>query len=99
MKAYKVVMAHTTYSYGKTNKTENAKYFFNKKEAEKFYKTGERAFEVTAIYRTYADGSISRSQTGAIWYEKEVKEARKNERVVKETIIENDYKMEEIEIN
>ena len=96
-KAYKVVTGIK--GNANYNGSEVAKYFFDKKEAEKFYKEGERTFEITAIYTTHADGTITRGIIGATFYEEEVKNARENERVVKETVVENDYRMVEIEIN
>ena len=98
-KAYRVVTGHEEDFYGHSTTIEIAKYFFDKKEAEKFYKKGERTYEITAIYTTYKDGTVVKTTTGAAFYEREVKNARENEKVVKETVINNIYRMEEIEIN
>lgn len=99
VKAYKVVVGYERDDYGYTTNIEVTKYFFNKAEAEAEYKKGEYTYEETAIYTTYKDGTVMRSTTGAQWYEERKKDARKNEKVVKETKIGNHYRMEEIEIN
>jgi hypothetical protein len=98
-KAYKVVTGHKKDYYGYPTEVEIAKYFFNKEDAETEYKKGEYTFEQTVIYTTYKDGTVGRAITGAIWYEEEKKDAKPNEKVVKETVIDNHYRMEEIEIN
>ena len=98
-KAYKVVTGYEKDFYGYTTNNEIAKYFFNKADAEAEYKKGEYAYEQTVIYTTYKDGTVGRATTGAKWYEERKRDAKTNERVVKETTIENEYRMEEIEIN
>jgi len=99
MKAYKVVTGYEKDFYGYTTNTEIAKYFFNKEDAEAEYKKGEYTNEETVIYTTYKDGTVGRATTGAQWYEEYKKNAKEYEKVVKETTIENIYRMEEIEIN
>ena len=98
-KAYKVVTGYAKDIYGYTTNTEIAKFFFNKEDAEKLYKEGEYTREETAIYTTFKDGTISKATTGANFYERRKKEAKENERVELEKVVENKYKMEEIEIN
>ena len=98
-KAYKVVTGHEVNFYGYTTDVETAKYFFNKADAEAEYKKGEYTIEQTVIYTTYKNGTVGKAVTGGIWYEDRKKNAKANERVEKETVIENAYRMEEIEIN
>lgn len=97
-KAYKVVTGYETDFYGYSTDIEIAKYFFNKADAEAEYKKGEYPYEQTVIYETLEDGRVMKSTTGIQFYERELRDARENERVVKETEILNAYRMEEIEI-
>ena len=99
MKAYKVRTGWEKDFYGNTTNTEIAKYFFNKEEAETYYRTGEYTTEETVIYTTKENGEVVKAITGAQWFEDRKRNAKENERVAKETVIRNAYTIEEIEIN
>lgn len=98
MTIYRVVTGHKTDFYGYNTNEEIAQYFFNKEDAEALYNEGRYTVKATQITTTFANGYVSKSTTGAQFYEVRKANAKPNE--VVELIEEeyNRYRMEEVEV-
>ena len=98
MTIYRVVTGCKVDFYGNSTHEEIAQYFFNKEDAEALYNEGKYTVKSTQITTTFANGHISKSRTGAQFYEITKANAKPNEKV---ELIEqeyNHYRMEEVEV-
>jgi hypothetical protein len=98
MKIYRVVTGTGTDFYGYSDCTEQARYFFNKSDAEALFAEGRRTHKVTRITTTFRDGSTSVSTMGAGFYESRLAKAAPYERVELVDEETNLYRFEEIEV-
>ena len=98
MKIYRVVTGYGVDEFGESNHEEEAKYFLNREKAEAFYKSGEYLWEETRITTHFKDGTKSVGYTGAMWFEREKKNARPYETVELVSRVYNQYRFEEIEV-
>jgi hypothetical protein len=98
MTIYRVVTGTKVDFYGYNTHEEIAQYFFNKEDAEALYNEGKFTVKATQITTIFADGTTSKSTTGAQYYERNKANAKPNEKV--ELIEEeyNHYRMEEVEV-
>jgi hypothetical protein len=98
MKIYKVRTGYKTDFYGYTTNQEEAKYFFNKADAEALYNEGKHIVKETHIITTNANGTTTTATTGATYYERCKANARPNEKVELVAVEYNHYTMEEVEV-
>ena len=99
MKAYKVTKGYVKNDYNQIV-CEDCEYFFNKEDALKVYKKGERKTHDYIVTTTYKNGYVDVGSVGEVLYEKYKKEAETNPNIKVEAKekIENYYTMREIDI-
>ena len=99
MTIYRVVTGCKVDFYGNSTHEEVAQYFFNKEDAEALYNEGKYTVKSTQITTTYANGYVSKSTTGAQFYEITKANAKPNEVVELIETEYNHYRMEEVEVH
>ena len=99
MKAYKVTKGYIKNDYNQIV-CEDCEYFFNKEDALKVYKRGERKTYNYIVTTTYKNGNVDVGSVGEVLSEKYKEEAKTNPNIKVEARekIENYYTMQEIDI-